>query len=232
MNIFKNRKFVTGFIIAVNVLFVGGIAFGEWQYIHSSKNQTIKANKDSFVSTNTSLSSMTSNYLVGESHLCRSWANYLNNDAHDRLTIEEAVYFVEHSITDTDIVAHIVRSSDKRGLSTKGHSSNPDNKEVDFSNYFLSSVTYTPNSGIKASPEYSDPINNKSSIAFYTEVKIKNSTDPTIIEDAFLLRVVPISNLEAKWTFPSSFEHLDVAVIDNSSNGEYIYHSAFSMTNF
>ena len=90
MNVLKNRKFINIFIIAINVLFVGGLVLGEWQYIHSSRMQTIKANKDSFVGTNTSLSSMTSNYLVGESHLCRSWSNFLNSEAHDKLTIEEA----------------------------------------------------------------------------------------------------------------------------------------------
>ena len=232
MNVLKNRKFINIFIIAINVLFVGGLVLAEWQYIHSSRMQTIKANKDSFVGTNTSLSSMTSNYLVGESHLCRSWSNFLNSEAHDKLTIEEAIDFVEHSITDTDIVAHIIRDGDKTGLSTHGHSADPTNRTVNFSNYFLSNVVYTENSGIKASPQYSDPINNKPSIAFYNEVKIKNSTNPSVIENAYLLRVVPISNLEEKWTFPSSFEHLDVAVIDNSSDGEYIYHSAFSMTNF
>ena len=232
MIIFKNRKFVNVFILVVNVLFIGALAFGEWRYIHSSRMQTIQATKDSFIGTNTSLSSMTSNYFVGESRLCRSWANYLNNDNHERLTIEEAVYFVEHSITDQDIVAHVIKNSDKKGLSTKGHASDPDNKNVDFSSYFLSNVTYTENTGVKVSPQYSDPINNKPSIAFYTEVKIKSSTDPTESEDAFLLRVVPLRNLEAKWTFPSSFEHLSVAVIDNSSDGEYIYRSAFSMTNF
>ena len=236
MNVLKNRKFINVFIIAINVLFVGGLAFGEYQYIHSSRMRTIKSNKDSFVAANESLSSMTSNYLVGESHLCRSWANYLNNEEHDRLTLDEAIDFVSHSITDNDIMAHIVNSQTKKGVSTKGHSSNPDNKEVDYSGLFLSSVTYTENSGIKASPQYSNPVNTNPSIAFYTEIKLKNSTDPSVIDNAFLLRVVPISNLENKWTFPSSFEHLDVAIIDNSSGnnqGAYIFHhSAFKSTNF
>ena len=237
MNVFKNRKFVTAFIIVVNVLFVGAIAFGEWQYIHSSKMQTIKANQDSFVATNTSLSSMTSNYLVGESHLCRSWANYLNNEAHERLTMDEAIYFVEHSITDKDIMAHIVNSETKIGFSTIGHSADPSNKEVNYNGYFLENVVYRENTGVKASPQYTNPIGSKPSIAFYTEVKIKNSVDPTKVDNAFLLRVVPISNLENKWTFPSSFEHLDVAIIDNSSEdnnqGAYIFHhSAFKSTNF
>ena len=234
MNILKNRKFIDIFIIAINVLFVGGLVFGEWQYIHSSRMQTIESNKENFVSANASLSSMTSNYLVGESHLCRSWSNYLN---HEKLTMEEAVEFVDSSITDKDIMAHIVLNSSKKGVSTQGHSSNPDNKEVDYSGYFLSNVVYSENKGVKASPKYTNPINTKPSIAFYSEIKLKNATDPAVEDEAFLLRVVPISNLEAKWTFPSSFEHLDVAVIDNSNEGNspgaYIFHhNAFRGTNF
>ena len=227
MNILKNRKFINNFIIAINVLFVGGLAFGEYQYIHSSKMQTVKANKASFVATNESLSSMTSNYLVGESHLCRSWANYINST---NLTQEEAIEFVDNSITDKNIVmAHIVNSTTMQGVSTEGHSSNPNDKTMSYSGYFLSSVTYAENTGVKASPQYTNPMNGAPSIAFYTEIKLKNSTNPSVKDNAFLLRVVPISNLEDKWTFPSSFEHLDVAVIDNSSEsnpGAYIFHDA------
>lgn len=232
--LFKNSKFLNVFIISINVLFVGGLVFGEGQYIHSSRMTTIEANKDSFISANKSLSSMTSNYLVGESHLCRSWAKHLN---YEKLTMDEAIEFVESSITDKDVMAHIVYSGTKKGKSTQGNASNPDNKEVDYDGYFLSKVTYQENSGIKASPQYTNPINAKSSIAFYTEIKLKNESDPSKEDEAFLLRVVPISNLEAKWTFPSSFKHLDVAIIDNSSSGStlgaYIFHhSAFRGTTF
>ena len=232
--LFKNSKFLNVFIISINVLFVGGLVFGEGQYIHSSRMTTIEANKDSFISANKSLSSMTSNYLVGESHLCRSWAKHLN---YEKLTMDEAIEFVESSITDKDVMAHIVYSGTKKGKSTQGNASNPDNKEVDYDGYFLSKVTYQENSGIKASPQYTNPINAKASIAFYTEIKLKNESNPSREDEAFLLRVVPISNLEAKWTFPSSFNHLDVAIIDNSSSGStlgaYIFHhSAFRGTTF
>ena len=232
--LFKNSKFLNVFIISINVLFVGGLVFGEGQYIHSSRMTTIEANKDSFISANKSLSSMTSNYLVGESHLCRSWAKHLN---YEKLTMDEAIEFVESSITDKDVMAHIVYSGTKKGKSTQGNASNPDNKEVDYDGYFLSKVTYQENSGIKASPQYTNPINAKASIAFYTEIKLKNESNPSREDEAFLLRVVPISNLEAKWTFPSSFNHLDAAIIDNSSSGStlgaYIFHhSAFRGTTF
>ena len=235
MNILKNRKFINIFIIAINVLFVGGLAFGEWQYINSSNRQTINATKNSFEGTNESLASMTSNYLVGESHLCRSWANYINTAD---FTMDEAIDFVYDSITDREfIMAHIVNSDTLIGVSTEGHSSNPDNKEVNYNgDYFLSNVVYQENTGVKASPQYTNPINATPSIAFYTEIKLKNSVDPTVKDNAFLLRVVPIDNLAEKWTFPSSFERLDVAIIDNSIQGDnigaYIYHSAFISTTF
>ena len=234
MNVLKNRKFINIFIIAINVLFVGAIAFGEYQYIYSSRNKTIKNNKDNFISTNSSLSSMTSNYLVGESHLCRSWANYLNNEPKN---LDDAIEFITQSITDHDIMGHIVYAESLKGLSTKGHNSDPNDKNVDYSKYFLSSVTYTENSGVKASPQYSNPIDpSKKAIAFYTEIKLKNDVNPSQLDNAYLLRVVPTNNLEDKWTFPSSFEHMDVAIIDNSNvdnPGAYIFsHSAFKGSTF
>ena len=91
MKILKNRKSLTAVIIGINVLFVGGLAFGEWQYVHSSRMHTIELNKESFIAANDSLSSMTNNYLLGESHLCRSWASYLNKNIK---TMEDAKTFV------------------------------------------------------------------------------------------------------------------------------------------
>ena len=233
MKILKNRKSLTAVIIGINVLFVGGLAFGEWQYVHSSRMHTIELNKESFIAANDSLSSMTNNYLLGESHLCRSWASYLNKNIK---TMEDAKTFVNQSIIDADVVAHVIRKDTYEGISTKAHKNDSEDYRVEYDADLVKKVFTSQNEGVKTSPEYTDPITLESSIAFYTEITLKDDVDPSLTYDGYLLRVIPTRNLEAKWTFPSEFEHLEVAVIDNSSIenlGAYVFHhKSFKSTSF
>ncbi len=233
MKIFSKRKYLTFFIIAINVLFVGGLTFGELQYIRSSRNHAVQANKDSFISANSSLSSMTNNYLLGESHLCRSWARYLNQN---QTTMEGARDFVAQSIIDSDVVAHVINLETYKGIATKPHKNNASDYTVEFSSDLVKKVFTSHNEGVKTSPEFTDPISLESSIAFYTEITLKDDVDPSQTYNGYLMRVIPTKNLSTKWTFPSGFEHLEVAVIDNSSQenlGAYVFHhSSFKSTSF
>ena len=233
MKLFSSRKNLTAFIIIINVLFVGGLAFGEWQYIHSSKNRTIENNKTSFVSANESLSSMTNNYLLGESHLCRSWASYLNKNP---MTMNDAIDYVSQSIVDSDVIAHIINRETYQGIATKPHKNDDTDYSVEYSTDLVQKVFTSHNEGVKTSPEYTEPITLESSIAFYTEITLKDDTDPSITYGGYLMRIISTRNLEAKWTFPSSFNRLEVAVIDNSSEtnlGAYVFHhKSFKSTSF
>lgn len=234
MKLFSNRKFVTAFIVAINVLFVGGLTFAEWQYIKSSKNNTIEANKASFVAANSSLSQMTNNYLLGESHLCRSWATYLKNNP---TTMEEAQKFVSQSIIDKDITAHIINKETYIGVYARAGMTDYSHTRVEYSPTLVNKV-FTSHSTdlVKISPEYNEPVDLISSIAFYTEITLKDSLDPTIEYPAYLMRVIPVDDLSNKWVFPSSFKNLEVAVIDNSSADNpsaYVFHQkTFSSTSF
>ena len=233
MKLFKSRKFLTAFIIAVNVLFVGGLAFGEWSYIRSSRNATIEANKEVFETANDSLSSMTNNYLLGESHLCRSWASYLNKNP---VTMNEARDFAKQSIIDSDVIAHVINKETHVGVATKPHKNDDTDYSVSYSEDLIKKVFTSQNEGVKTSAEFTEPITLESSIAFYTEIKLKDDVDPGVTYDGYLMRIIPSRNLEAKWTFPSGFEHLEVAVIDNASEenlGAYVFHhKSFKSTSF
>ncbi len=224
MKLFKSNKLLTFFIVAVNLLFIAALAFGEGQYINTSRVNEVNLNKESFNNTNVSLGSMTNNYLVGESHLCRSWANYLNSN---HVTEDEAKVFLANSITDkATIMAHIVYRDDFSGVSTKASATG--NDKVDYSgqlaDVFASEDEIEENSGtVKASYSFKAPISYEMSIAFYTKIQVFKGSE---LKKAYLLRVVPLSNLQKKWTFPSSFAHLSVAILDNSSEsklGAYIY---------
>ena len=233
MKKFSKRRYLLALIITINVLFVAGLTFGEWQYIRSSREQTVENNKKSFVSANSSLSSMTNNYLLGESHLCRSWARYLNQNP---MTMEEAKTYVSQSIIDEDVVAHIINRETYKGVATKPHKNDDKDFSVEYTAEQVEKIFTSHNEGVKTSPEFTEEISSKSSIAFYTEINLKDDVDPSKLYVGYLMRIIPTENLETKWTFPSGFEHLEVAVIDNSSEenlGAYVFHHhSFRSTSF
>ena len=229
----KNRnksKITTILIIVINVIFVVGLFIAEFQYINTTKRQTVEKNKESFLNTNTSLVSMTDNYLVGESHLCRSWSNYLNSNVQ---SIDDAIEFVKESISDTDVMGHIIykTKTNLTGLSTKASASSPTNFNVDYSS-IKDMVFTTKEEGVKISSSYINPINGSPSIAFYNDIKLLDPDDPTKQVDAYLLRVVLRDNFRKRWTFPSgSFTHLEVTIIDK--DGNYIISGkSFKNSNF
>ena len=217
MKILHKNKFTTILIIVINVFFVLGLFFAEFQYIRSTRERTVEANEESFTNTNASLVSMTYNYVVGETMLCRSWHNYLNAEAQ---TIEKAIDFLKVSITDADVMGHIVYKSkmNLKGLSTKASAIESSDYTVDYSS-LASSVFTSSASGVKVSSPYINPTNGSPSIAFYSDIKLLDPDDPTQQVDAYLLRVVLRDNFSKKWTFPSgSFKHLQVTIMDKAGN--------------
>ena len=232
--LFKNK--LTDFlIIIINVFFVASLFVGEFLYIRSSNNRTIESNKHIYVNTNISLGSMTNNYLIGETHLCRSWSNYLNWEADGGRpkTIQEAIDFIAESIVDTDVMGHIVYKTGPHaltGLSTKPNSGTTDYR-VNYTSV-ADRVFSSDSEGMNISSWYMNPINISKSIAFYTDVKLVDPDDSTQIIEAYLLRVVLSRDLKDEWVFPSgSFNHMEVAIIDDSGN--YIINgNSFEGTNF
>ena len=211
----NKNKLKTFLIIAINVIFAFALFVVEFQYISSTRKQTVKQNEESFLNTNTSLVSMTENYLVGESHLCRSWSNYLNNNVQ---TIEDAIAFVKESISDKDVMGHIVYKNGLTGLSTNSYSSDKNKYDINYSS-LSSSVFTSDEEGIRISSSYINPVNGSPSIAFYHDIKLIDPDDNTKEVDAYLLRVVLRDNFRQRWTFPSgSFEHMQVTIMDKSGN--------------
>ena len=231
MALMKNasRNRLTDFlIIIINVLIVFGLFLGEFFYIRNANQRTVKNNKQVFIDTNVSLASMTDSYLVGESHLCRTWANYLNNEATagNPKTLDDALTYVKESIVDTNVMCHIVYKNSLMGRSTRVKNGT-DNDEVNYSS--LSSQVFAFDSeGMNISSTYTNPINTSKSLAFYTTIKLVDPDNATQTVDAYLMRVVLSKDLRNKWVFPSGeFNHLELAIIDN--DGKYIFSdNAFS----
>ena len=229
----KNKaksRFITILIVIINVVFVFALFLVEFQYVSSSREQTVEKNEESFLNTNASLVSMTNNYLIGERNLCRSWSKYLNSDVK---SMDEAIEYVKESIIDNNVMCHIVykTKTNLTGYSTTAKASDPTNYTVDYSS-LKNSVFNSDAEGVKISSSYINPINGAPSIAFYNDIKLKDPDNPAEQVDAYLLRVVLRDNLKKRWTFPrGSFENMEVAICDK--DGNYIIKgTAFKNSNF
>ena len=210
-------------IIIINVFFVLGLFFSELFYIKDSNDRTRKTNKQVFENTNVSLGSMTNNYLIGESHLCRSWANYINNENSkgNRQTMEDAIQFVKESITDDTVMGQIVYKTGSRaytGFSTKPIKDTTNNS-VNYKND--QEIFAYSSEGLNITSLFDNPINGSKSLAFYTDIKLVDPDDNTALVDAYMMRVVLRDNLKSEWTFPrGTFDNMEVSIIDN--DGYYI----------
>ena len=202
-------------IILINIIFVVALFVTEWQYIRLSNNRTRSNNLDSFVNTNVALSNTTNTYLTGESHLCRSWAQHLNNDVG---TINEAVEFVKGSIVDKNVMGHVIYKDTWQGYSTRSNVTDETDFSVNYSS-LKNDLFDLDKTGMKITPSYINPLNGSRSLAFYTEIKLTDPNDASQQVDGYLLRVVLLQNFKTKWTFPrGSFEHLEVSIIDEQGN--------------
>ena len=230
MKIASRNRLTDFLIIIINLLIVFGLFFGEFFYIRNANQRTRETNQQVFLDTNVSLGSMTDNYLVGESHLCRSWSNYLNTEADEGRpkTLDEALTFVKESIVDINVMCHIVYKDTLVGRSTRVKNGT-DNDAIDY-NSIKSQVFSSDGEGMNISSSYTNPINTSKSLAFYTTIKLVDPNNATLQTEAYLLRVVLSKDLKNKWAFPSgAFNHLEVAIVDR--DGKYIMcDNAFSST--
>ena len=223
----KSRMLI---MVAINLVFAFGIFFAEFQYFETTRKHTVEQNEESFMNTNVSLVSTTNNYLIGERNLCRSWSNYLN--AHVQ-TMDNAIQFVKESISDMDVMGHIVykTKTNLTGLSTEASIVDASNFKVDYSS--IGSMIFSSDAeGVRVSSSYINPINGSPSIAWYSDIKLLDPDDASNEVDAYLLRVVPRENFTKRWTFPSgSFKNLQVSIIDKDGN-YVIAGKSFKNSNF
>ena len=72
---------------------------------------------------------------------------------------------------------------------------------------------------INISRTYTNPINGEQSIAFCNRILLRDS-ETNATREAFLLRILPVSELEQKWVFPQEeFEGAELSMID--AEGDY-----------
>ena len=183
-----------------------------------------------FVNTTAAMERVTENYLEGEQRVCDVWARYINSR---EMSMEEAADYIRISHVLPNASAHLVYLDSKKGVSTRPHPGTGD-YEVSYKNMeFLDDTAWISDIGdsINISRAYTNPMNGEQSLAFCNKITLRGSGDGAA-EEAVLLRVLPISELEQKWIFPQEeFENAEITLID--FDGDYLIKSkTFKNSNF
>ena len=191
--------------------------------IYAQKELTadVQNQKENFKNITISAELVTKNYLEGEQRTCDSWANFINSCR--ELTIEEAITFVRNSKTSPEIIGHILFERDGKliGLSTRTYS--PENAEYSISYENLDifesfDEIEASGEGVNVTRAYINPATGVQSIAFYDKIKLWNAEDQSYY-DAYLLRLVPMSLVKSKWSFPTDkYKNAEISIVDAKGN--------------
>ena len=214
-----------------NLLIVLAILGFVFLYVDSERHRMLASKTEAFENMTVAMENVATNYLVGEQRVCDSWANYINANA---LTAEEAIAFVHDSVTDPNIMAHILFTEDGalKGLSTEASVNG--SREVSYGSIdiFGGSVDtqLQESEKVNVTRAYTNPTNGIQSIAFCRAITLRDAQNEQ--HAAVLLRIVPVSSFEQKWAFPTEdYKSAEIALIDAA--GDYIIKGrSFKNSNF
>lgn len=216
-------------IVIVNVIIMFGMMTFVVIYSTFENRDMTKRQIEHFESSTVSMKSVTENYLEGEQRICDVWAHYINSE---KMTIDEATSFIRISHVLPNASAHIVYSDTLTGLSTRANKDSTDDYYVSYEKLdLLNDVSWIHEVGTanNVSRVYINPINGEQSIAFCNFITLQDSGN---FRNAILLRVLPISELKEKWTFPQEeYENAELSIID-TNGGFIIKGDAFEDTSF
>jgi signal transduction histidine kinase/CheY-like chemotaxis protein len=171
-----------------------------------------------FENTTVAMEHVTENYLEGEQRICDVWAHYINSED---MTIEDAAAFIRISHVLPSASAHLVYLDTLSGLSTRARRVNAGDYSVSYAQMdLLNDVSWIHNIGesISISRAYTNPVNGEQSLAFCNRITVRDA-ETGEKRQAYVLRIIPTSNLQEKWVFPQEeYEHEDFSIIDTESS--------------
>ena len=207
-------------IIISNIIIVAIILVFVVFYSRSESKKSYELELEHFVNTTITMGQVTDNYLEGEQRVCDVWAQYINSE---NMTMEEATDYIRSSHVLTNTSAHIVSVDSLTGLSTRPKQGTSDDYEVSYERVgLLNNVDWIGELGesINITRAFTNPMNGEQSLAFCNKINLIDTNNNTN-EDAVLLRIVPVSELEGKWIFPQAeFNNAELSMID--ADGNYI----------
>ena len=225
------NRLKTSWIIIVNVVLMTAIMAFVALYSNSERNEKYQHQVEHFVNTTVAMEQVTGNYLEGEQGICDNWAHYINSQD---LTLEEAAAYVGATHPQATTSAHLIDAETLEGYSTRPRPNNRDDYSVSYARIDLfgdGSWIADHDTAINISRTYTNPINGEQSLAFCNRITVRDA-ETGEKRLAYLLRIVPTSNLAEKWVFPQEeYENEEFSMID--ADGNYIIRGrSFKNSNF
>ena len=219
------------FIIIFNAIIMAAILIFVVLYSKYSSQDAFRMQVDHFENTTVTMEQVTKNYLEGEQRICDVWARYINNKA---MSMEDAAAYIRSSHVLTNTSAHLISLDTLTGVSTHPKQGTADDYAVSYERVgLLNDMDWVDEIGksINITRAYTNPMNGEQSLAFCNTITLYDPKGGSS-EDAVLLRVVPISELEQKWVFPQTeLVNAELSMID--ANGDYILKgSSFKNSSF
>ena len=207
-------------IVMTNVILVAAIMAFVALYSNYERKENYEHQVEHFVNTIVSMERVTGNYLEGEQGICDNWTQYINSQ---NLTLEEATAYVRTTHAQASTSAHLIDAETLEGYSTQPRLNTGDDYAVSYARIELfgdGSWIADVGTAINISRTYTNPINGEPSLAFCNRITVRDA-ETGEKRQAYLLRIVPTSNLAEKWVFPQEeYENEEFSMID--AEGNYI----------
>ena len=208
----------TSWIVMANVALMGAILAFVALFSNYERKENYRSQVEHFVNTTIAMERVTGNYLEGEQGICDNWAQYINSQD---LTLEEAAAYVRATHTDTTTSAHLIDMETLNGYSTQPKPNTEHDYEVSYKRIeLLGDGAWIADLGtaINISRTYTNPLSGEQSLAFCNRITVRDA-ETGEKKQAYLLRVIPTSNLKEKWVFPQEeYENEDFSIIDTDGN--------------
>ena len=208
----------TSWIVMANVALMGAILAFVALFSNFERKENYRSQVEHFVNTTIAMERVTGNYLEGEQGICDNWAQYINSQD---LTLEEAAAYVRATHTDTTTSAHLIDMETLNGYSTQPKPNTEHDYEVSYKRIeLLGDGAWIADLGtaINISRTYTNPLSGEQSLAFCNRITVRDA-ETGEKKQAYLLRVIPTSNLKEKWVFPQEeYENEDFSIIDTDGN--------------
>ena len=208
----------TSWIVIANIAVMGAILVFVALYSNYERKENYRHQVEHFVNTTIAMERVTGNYLEGEQGICDNWAQYINSQD---LTLEEAAAYVRDTHAKVTISAHLVDMETLTGYSTRPKPNTTDDYAVSYQRIELfgdGSWIADLGTAINITRSFTNPLTGEQSLAFCNRIMVRDA-ETGEKKQAYLLRVVPTSNLEESWIFPQEeYENEDFSIIDMESN--------------
>ena len=210
----------TSWVVMANVVLMAAILAFVALYSTYERKGNYTHQVEHFVSSTVAMERVTENYLVGEQDICDNWAQYINSQD---LTLEEAAAYVRATHSHAVTSAHLIDAETLEGWSTRPKLNTQDEYAVSYARLdLIGDGAWIADLGtaISISRTYTNPLSGEQSLAFCNRITVRDA-ETGAKRPAYLLRIVPTSDLSEKWVFPQdTFKNEEFSMID--AEGNYI----------